>query len=222
MANALDRVKAAEAKYAALVGTAEKLEATLKKFTGTADTVLCGHALRVAKGDQVPGRGGPEGPALGFLVVCVDGRERGRGRRHLWEFFTGGCGANPRCSGGLVGKLILSATCWSCLGGVREWAERIGRKHERGNDCYCGCGRRARGGDPHECSWVAPGHASAVWRACAAKWASCANAWRMRSASCASAWRSWKGCWKDCARPSPCGPAPDRSFNQVESAIGLW
>ena len=38
MANALDRVKAAEAKYAALVGTAEKLEATLKKFTGTANT----------------------------------------------------------------------------------------------------------------------------------------------------------------------------------------
>ena len=30
--------EAAEAKYAALVGTAEKLEATLKKFTGTADT----------------------------------------------------------------------------------------------------------------------------------------------------------------------------------------
>ena len=29
-----------------------------------------------------------------------------------------------------------------------EWAERIGRKHERGNDCHCGRGRRARGGDP--------------------------------------------------------------------------
>ena len=36
MANALDRVKAAEAKYAALVGTAEKLEATLKKLKSTA------------------------------------------------------------------------------------------------------------------------------------------------------------------------------------------
>ena len=34
----MDRVKAAEAKYTALVGTAEKLEATLKKFKGTADT----------------------------------------------------------------------------------------------------------------------------------------------------------------------------------------
>ena len=38
MANALDRVKAAEAKYAAMAGTAEKLESTLKKFKGTADT----------------------------------------------------------------------------------------------------------------------------------------------------------------------------------------
>ena len=27
-------------------------------------------------------------------------------------------------------------------------------------------------------------------------------------ANCASAWRIWKGCWKDCARPSPCGPRP--------------
>ena len=38
MANALDRVKAAEAKYAAMAGTAEKLEATLKKLKGTAQT----------------------------------------------------------------------------------------------------------------------------------------------------------------------------------------
>ena len=38
MANALDRVKAAEAKYTAMVETAEKLESTLKKFKGTADT----------------------------------------------------------------------------------------------------------------------------------------------------------------------------------------
>ena len=43
---------------------------------------------------------------------------------------------------------------------------------------------------------------------CAAKWASCANAWRMRSENSANAWRSWKDCWKDCARPSPGGPAP--------------
>ena len=115
MANALDRVKAAEAKYTAMAETAEKLESTLKNFKGTRGPVLCGHA-RVAQGNQK----GPEGPALGFLVVCVDGRDRGRGRRHLREFFTGGCRANPRCSGGLVGKLILSATRWSCLGGVRE------------------------------------------------------------------------------------------------------
>ena len=33
-----DRVKAAEAKYAAMAGTAEKLEATLKKLKGTAQT----------------------------------------------------------------------------------------------------------------------------------------------------------------------------------------
>ena len=38
MANALDRVKVAEAKYAAMAGTAEKLEATLKKLKGTAQT----------------------------------------------------------------------------------------------------------------------------------------------------------------------------------------
>ena len=38
MANALDRVKAAEAKYAAMAGTAEKLEATLKKLKGIAQT----------------------------------------------------------------------------------------------------------------------------------------------------------------------------------------
>ena len=33
-----DRVRAAEAKYAAMAGTAEKLEATLKKLKGTAQT----------------------------------------------------------------------------------------------------------------------------------------------------------------------------------------
>ena len=38
MANALDRVKAAEAKYTAMVETAEKLESSPKKFKGTADT----------------------------------------------------------------------------------------------------------------------------------------------------------------------------------------
>ena len=61
MANALDRVKAAEAKYTAMAET-------------------------VAQGNQK----GPEGPTLGFLVVCVDGRERGRGRGFPWEFSTGG------------------------------------------------------------------------------------------------------------------------------------
>ena len=40
MANALDRVKAAEAKYTALVGTAEKLESTLKKLKSTTEHCL--------------------------------------------------------------------------------------------------------------------------------------------------------------------------------------
>ena len=44
MANALDRVKAAEAKYTAMAETAEKLECTLKNFKGTAD--LCYAAMR--------------------------------------------------------------------------------------------------------------------------------------------------------------------------------
>ena len=44
MAKALDRVKAAEAKYEAMGETAEKLESTLKNFKGTAD--LCYAAMR--------------------------------------------------------------------------------------------------------------------------------------------------------------------------------
>ena len=44
MANVLDRVKAAEAKYTAMGETTEKLESTLKNFKGTAD--LCYAAMR--------------------------------------------------------------------------------------------------------------------------------------------------------------------------------
>ena len=40
MANALDRVKAAEAKYTAMGETAEKLESTLKNFKGTATCAM--------------------------------------------------------------------------------------------------------------------------------------------------------------------------------------
>ena len=40
MANALDRVKAAEAKYTAMGETAEKLESTLKNFKGTTEHCL--------------------------------------------------------------------------------------------------------------------------------------------------------------------------------------
>ena len=44
MTKALDRVKAAEAKFTAMGETAEKLESTLKKFKGEAGPVLCDHA----------------------------------------------------------------------------------------------------------------------------------------------------------------------------------
>ena len=44
MPNALDRVKAAEAKFAAMGETAEKIESTLKKFKGQAD--LCYATMR--------------------------------------------------------------------------------------------------------------------------------------------------------------------------------
>ena len=44
MARALDRVKAAEAKYEAMAETAEKLESTLKNFKGDRGPVLCDHA----------------------------------------------------------------------------------------------------------------------------------------------------------------------------------
>ena len=82
MANALDRVRAAEAKYTAMGETTEKLEPTLKKFKGTAD--LCYAAMRELHREI------KKGPALGFLVVCVDGRDRGRSRGFPWEFSTGG------------------------------------------------------------------------------------------------------------------------------------
>ena len=105
MANALDRVKAAEAKYTAMVETAEKLESTLKNFKGEAD--LCYATMRElhreikfrAEEDQKAERW-----AFWWLVLVV-----GTGGLHHglpWEFSTGGCRANPRCSGGLVGKLI--------------------------------------------------------------------------------------------------------------------
>ena len=120
MANALDRVKAAEAKYAALVGTAEKLEATLKKFTGTAKHLLFGHHC-VAKGDQVPGRGGPEGRALGFLVARVGGPGRWPSPWLSLEIFYGRGLCALLMLWGLGGEADanLSAACW-CLKGAWE------------------------------------------------------------------------------------------------------
>ena len=35
--------------------------------------------------------------------------------------------------------------CGDVFGSVREWAERIGRKHERGNHCHFSSGRSVRG-----------------------------------------------------------------------------
>ena len=105
MANALDRVKAAEAKYTAMGETAEKLESTLKNFKGEAD--LCYATMRElhreikfrAEEDQ-------KDRALGFLVARVGGRDGGRGRRHPWKFLSGGCRANDRGTEDLVGKLM--------------------------------------------------------------------------------------------------------------------
>ena len=101
MANALDRVKAAEAKYTAMGETAEKLESTLKNFKGTAD--LCYAAMRELhreiKKDQQDQRWAFWWLVLVVGTVAVVGGIFG-------NFFTGGCRANPRCSGGLVGKLM--------------------------------------------------------------------------------------------------------------------
>ena len=90
MARALDRVKAAEAKYEAMAATAEKLEATLKELKSTAKS--CQWSIdelrRVA--DREAGR-----REHGFLDVFVDGRDHGRGRGPPWEFFPGDYRANP-------------------------------------------------------------------------------------------------------------------------------
>ena len=117
MANALDRVKAAEAKYTAMGETAEKLESTLKNFKGEAD--LCYATMRELHREI---KKGPEGPALGFLVARVGGRDGGRGRRHLWKFFYGRLPCESSMLWGLGGEADanLSAACWSCLGGVGE------------------------------------------------------------------------------------------------------
>ena len=82
MARALDRVKAAEAKYEAMAATAEKLEATLKELKSTAKS--CQWSIdelrRVADRER-------EDENTGFLDVCVDGRDHGRGRGLLGNFF---------------------------------------------------------------------------------------------------------------------------------------
>ena len=72
MANALDRVKAAEAKYTAMGETAEKLESTLKNFKGTAD--LCYAAMRELHREIKKDQKRPSVAA--FVVARVGGRDR--------------------------------------------------------------------------------------------------------------------------------------------------
>ena len=99
MAKALDRVKAAEAKYTAMGETAEKLESTLKEFQGHRGPVLCEPCVSCTGKSKRTRR-----TSVGLSGVCVDGRDHGRGRGPPREFFPGDY--RGRCSGGLVGKLM--------------------------------------------------------------------------------------------------------------------
>ena len=117
MANALDRVKAAEAKYTAMGETAEKLESTLKNFKGEAD--LCYATMRELhreiKKDQRTSLG------LSGGSCWWSGRWPSPGV--FLEIF---CERGPYVSlmlWGLGGEadVNLSTACGSCLGGVGEW-----------------------------------------------------------------------------------------------------
>ena len=90
MANALDRVKAAEAKYAALVGTAEKLEATLKKFTGDRGHCAIRPCIALQREIKFRAEEDQKDRALGFLVARVGGRDGGLHHGFPWKFSTGG------------------------------------------------------------------------------------------------------------------------------------
>ena len=96
MANALDRVKAAEAKYTALVGTAEKLEATLKELKSTARS--CSANIRELHRD-------------------VD-RHRKNEKETFWMFvlFAGVVGV----VGGLLGN-VMQEIAEQIIGAFRTW-----------------------------------------------------------------------------------------------------
>ena len=105
MARALDRVKAAEAKYEAMAATAEKLEATLKELKSTAKS--CQWSIdelrRVADREREDENTDFWMFVLMAGIMGVVGASSG--------IFSGGCRANLRCPRGLVGKLrpLLSA-----------------------------------------------------------------------------------------------------------------
>ena len=44
-----------------------------------------------------------------------------------------------------------------------------------------------------------------AWMGASRRWNLGLMGWNVSLANCASAWRTWKDCWKDYAKPSPCG-----------------
>ena len=69
MAKALDRVKAAEAKYTAMAETAEKLESTLKNFKGTAD--LCYASMRELHREIKKDKASERAAIVMFVLMAV-------------------------------------------------------------------------------------------------------------------------------------------------------
>ena len=71
-----------------------------------------------------------------------------------------------------------------------------------------GCGKTWRGWNR---GWMRGSTAwNPAWMGASRRWNLGLMGWNVSLANCASAWRTWKGCWKDCARPSPCGQRPAR------------
>ena len=101
MARALDRVKAAEAKYEAMAATAEKLEATLKELKSTAKS--CQWSIdelrRVADRER-------EDENTDFWMFVLMAGIMGVVGGLLGNFFREVARANLRCPRGLVGKLM--------------------------------------------------------------------------------------------------------------------
>ena len=94
MANALDRVKAAEAKFTAMGETAEKLESTLKNFKGEAD--LCYATMRELHREIKKDQKDQKDQRWAFWWFVLMAGIGGRGHRgHLWKFFARGCRTYP-------------------------------------------------------------------------------------------------------------------------------